>query len=244
MLYGNIIIMNADIIADITSIGDVKSLTLTCEKEIPAWSLAHYCRETISNGVKLTILHNMYNLLFKKYFDFAIKPHTKELNPIISGGNYSKNTDFNEKDLIRLEYFPFDFWYNIKYFVIPDVLVKVDGKWLPIYQQHYRTAIVLKEVSVESPPLFNFQGLGEVIENIRFGADRENRNKIDWENKQIKNSLDNSEQFIKVSKMLNDPNIPDGCKYYLKDLYLSTLKKQFEVNNSIGITTKKIDIVN
>jgi hypothetical protein len=242
-------------IDEIIDSGNISSITLYGKYTIPAWTLIQYCRGTISNSMKLTSILNMYKLLIngKTSNDFAVEFTSKDLYPIIGDKElsnklftekYFRDIDFLENKLMKIgkENSSHDFWYLIKHLERPNVLVKDNSGWPPIYKQENRTAIVLKNVIVESPPLVTFEGLGESINDLRFGKDREIRARINWENQQIRNAAENIEAIAKSSKILNDPNVPDGIKAYGNELYNFLMKKQSALNETIGIERVEIDI--
>jgi hypothetical protein len=114
--------------------------------------------------------------------------------------------------------------------------------WLPIYQENKRTATYIKNISVNSPPVISLEGMGEVINDLRFGKEREIRTEIDWQNQQIGNAACNLSKILDSSAKLNDPMIPDWIKAYAKEIYASLLIKQQILNEKIGLGNAKIEI--
>ncbi|MDR1893308.1 MAG: hypothetical protein LBQ61_01280 [Spirochaetales bacterium] len=124
----------------------------------------------------------------------------------------------------------------------PNILVKDDDAWLPIYQENKRTTTRIKNISVNSPPLISLEGLGEAINDLRFGKEREIRTEINWQNQQIENAVNNVNKILDSSSKLNDPMIPDGIKAYANEIYNSLLIKQNNLNERIGLNNVIIEI--
>jgi hypothetical protein len=234
----------------------VARISLYCKYEIPAWTLLQYCKKTLSTAIKCSTILNMLQLIKdgKSSTDFSIEISSKELYPII--GNIEKynecfiNKYFNysekwDRSLVKLSSSddnPQRFWYLIRNQERPNVLVKDSDAWLPIYQENKRTTTYIKNISVNSPPMISLEGMGEVINDLRFGKEREIRTEIDWQNQQIGNAASNISKILDSSAKLNDPMVPEGIKAYAKEIYTSLLIKQQNLNEKIGLGNAKIEI--
>lgn len=235
--------------------GVIAKLTLNCQYNIPSWTLIQYCKNTIDNALKLTSIINMCKLIIsgKTPNDFGVETYSKELYPIFDNDElhernlvkkYIDRKHDLEKKLVLLEKIDSqeDFWRLIKNQKRPNVLVRENNGWFPIYQSEDKTAIQLRVIKVESPPKITLEGLGSVINDLRFGKQREIQTQISWANQQIAQSNLNIEQMLNSTIILNDPRVPDGFKEYAKILYNTLFEKQKELNDAIGIKTTHIDI--
>jgi hypothetical protein len=234
----------------------VARISLYCKYEIPTWTLLQYCKKTLSTAIKFTTILNMLELIKngKSSNDFAIEIGSKELYPVIGNiekykeyfiNKYYKYSEKWERSLVKLlskDNDSREFWHLISNQERPNVLVKDLSAWLPIYQENKRTATYIKSISVNSPPLISLEGMGEVINDLRFGKEREIRTEIDWQNKQISNAVANISKILDSSAKLNDPMIPDGIRAYAKEIYASLLIKQQNLNERVGLDSAKIEI--
>jgi hypothetical protein len=241
---------------EIINNGILANLTLFGKYDVPAWTLIQYCRHIINNSIKFTTIFNVYKLILsgESINNFAIEKYSKELYPIIGDYELSKKifnekyfqkNEYLEKNIVRLEREDTQkiFWNLIRNQERPSVLIKDGNGWLPIYQQENRTSIIIKNISVNSPPSISLEGLGETINDLRFGSDREIQMQIECTNKNILDATNNVTEILKSSKLLNDPLIPEGIKAYGNSIYQSLLEKQSILNEKIGIYKAKINIL-
>ena len=92
------------------------------------------------------------------------------------------------------------------------------------------------------PPTISFDGLGETINDIRFGKERETRAQLSWKNKEIEQSVRNMEQICNSAKILNDPAVPHGFKMYAEVMYRRYMETQENLNDKMGFKNEHIDI--
>ncbi|MDR1836393.1 MAG: hypothetical protein LBQ89_01925 [Treponema sp.] len=238
----------------IVNSGEIGIIKLCGKYSISPWSLIYYCERTINNAIKLSSIINMCKLIISgiKTDDLAVEIYPKDLIQIIVDDRY--NQEYNKKyteqehDLERkiIKAGEIDtlkkFWHLFSCQRRPNVLVRENNKWFPIYESNHRTAIQIRNITVESPPTISFEGLGSTINDIRFGKQREVQAQISWANQEIAQSAKNIYQILNSMEILNNPDIPQGFKMYAKEIYSRLIEKQKLLNDSIGIQNVHIDI--
>jgi len=244
-------------IEEVLNSGEICRLDLYGKYELPPWTITHYCHQTLINSLKMTTIINILKLFDagKQSHDFLIEIKPKELYPeyddlLKKAKKVVKYSEIENKPneivyLFSKDTSPYDFWRLLKRQDRPNVLVRDENMWVPIYDQDYRTSIQLRSISVNSPPSFSFEGLGQTINDLRFGKDQENRNHINWQNEQIQNISNNVDNIVRNSATMNDPDVPEGIKAYASEIYSSLMHKQAELNDKIGldrIELRSIDI--
>ena len=211
------------------------SITLKCSHELLPWSITHYCSTTISNFMKLNTLLSMVDYINQgiPLENFCIDIYPKNL--------YEFEMESYSEEQIKDRRILFDtksvdenkFW---KYFYNkerPNVLVKIQNTWYPLYDDKSREAFKIKKIEVNSPAKFTFEGLGESINSLRFGKDREIRNTRDSEIEQLGKLIDIQ------TKLDNSSMLPEHKKVMQAKIDL-ILNNQKELNDKTGISEVEI----
>jgi hypothetical protein len=232
---------------EIVNSSKITTLTLYGKYSIPAWTLIQYCKDTINNAIKITSIVNMCKLIErgKAVYNFAVENHSKDLYQIVDTDDDSYNKEYSYNNITesgRNTNTSYKFWYLIKKQERPNILVKENNRWFPIYESKYDTAFQIRKIIVESPPLISFEGLGETINALRYAADEEKRKEITWKNQQINQTAENIIKILNCEKIIHEYDIDDGFGLYAKEILNSVFEEQKLISDSIGIKTTRIDI--
>ena len=238
----------------IVNSGEIGIIKLCGKHSISPWSLIYYCERTINNAIKLSSILNMCKLIISgiETDDLAVEIYPKDLIQIIAEEQYNqkyykkyieqehdlenKIIKAGKKDTLK------KFWHLFSRQRRPNVLVRENNKWFPIYESYHKTAIQIRNITVESPPTISFEGLGSTINDIRFGKQREIRAQITWANQEIAQSAKNTYQIVNSMEIINNPAIPKGFKMYAQEIYSRLIEKQKLLNDLIEIQNVHIDI--
>jgi len=184
--------------------------------------------------------------------DLAVEIYPKDIIQIFVDEQY--NQEYNKKYIEQKHGFENNiikagkidtlkkFWHLFSYQKRPNVLVRENNKWFPVYESHHKTAIQIRNITVESPPMISFEGLGSTINDIRFGKQREIRAQISWANQEIAQGAKNTYQILNSTEIINNPAIPNGFKMYAQEIYSRLIEKQKLLNDLIEIQNVHIDI--
>jgi len=238
--------MDFDELHTVLNSGSISRITLYGNCPVPAWTLLHFCKETINNCIKIGSIFNLLKLIekFGNLVNFRIAKLSKAL--------YSKEDEeqFIEQDTIEehlekyvLSESPDKFFGKVHTLHRPNIFVKFHNVWVPIYQQKFRTSIIVRKVVVESPPFAIFEGLGEIIDCLRFGERRERRAEVAFMNAQIGQAMTNIEKAANASAVLNNKNVSPGIKKYEEILLTQLLEKQYSLNLEMEIKEHHIDVL-
>lgn len=237
---------------EILNEGKLANITFYGKYDIPAWTLLHYCKITVNNCIKLTTILNMLKLIENgvDIENFAICTKSKDLY----FHNNSHCHEPTEENLIRFtKKNGREFLRILIYLERPDIFVNIQNIWLPIYQDMGRTSIRVRKISVESPATVNLignLGLAEILHELRFGKEINEREKKEWKNRQEGIALDNAnkylkniQEYLKLTESLNNPNISSLQKRYIEQTLILFLNKQSKLNKDAGFEVPEISIL-
>jgi len=143
------------------------------------------------------------------------------------------------------------FWYIIKEYVRPIVLFELDdGVKIPLNDFDYDESIKISSLSVNSPFQAVIEGLAGPIIELVIGAitnglkkkKEEEMKSNEYINRQIGQTLQNVEGFIRTSELLSNSDLDPGLKIYAGNTLCALMKKQEELNEKIGIDTDSINL--
>ena len=221
----------------------VDSLVVEGKYNLPSWTLIHYCHETINTSIKLNIISLIVDLVKKgkKFSDFSIIPYSFDLYPNKTQKSF---TEKQSKKFISIEEDSFidcEFWRILKKVDRPYVLIKDEEKWEPLLDFEDNINLKIKSIIVNSPPKITFEGIGSTINDLRFGKEREVRTARESDLRQMSQAMDNFSKLLSITEQLENANISQGNKAYLRQLYANIVLKQIDLNERLGINPRQVN---
>lgn len=140
---------------------------------VPIWSAAEYAHDFEWAYRKLCIVDAVIRLLDSKYSDNNIFISDKSLPrnqyAEIDKGQFSSIISMHSK-----ESSPKNFWDKLSKFRRPAVFFYNGENYLPISTTRESDSLKAR-ISIQSPPILSFEGSGELIYELRFGAEENQR---------------------------------------------------------------------
>ena len=175
------------------------------------------------------------------YFDTpSVMEYSEDDNSNILIKSSSKKSENNLVETSKNEDAAY-FWYIIQNYKRPIVLIKDGDKKIPLYDFSSNEATKIWNLKVQSPPEGIIRGaLGAAIDLVQAHIEDE-REKNEYINRQLGQSVRNLEDIVRASQCINNPNTPEGVRAYANQALSQILKRQADINNKIGITNIRID---
>jgi len=133
-----------------------------------------------------------------------------------------------------------EFWQVIARHHRPVVLYSSDHGYIPIYSHDDGNALIIRNVSVNSPVSINLEGIAGAVTDLYYAGEREQRQRLQWENEQVGQTVQNVEDIARASGVVNSQDVPEGVRTYANAILEQALKRQEKLNNEIGMTNVKI----
>ena len=205
-------------------------------------AISHYLQQTDINYAKLMIVQKICTLIKDgvEPDSFVVASKSAEL----FATKDSTYDDFeNFEVLARKEESAQKFWNIINRYHRPVVFYKKDNQHIPIFDYQDENRLIIRKLGVNSPVEVNLEGVGSSMVDLYYGAEREQRNRVQWENEQIGQVAQNINDITRASATVNDPAVPEGVRSYAENILNQLMARQIKLNDEIGISDGTISII-
>jgi hypothetical protein len=220
---------------------EVGTFNLTGKEGLPFWTIIHYFERTISNHMKLTTIQRICELSANgvpdSHFYLAKKSVDIYQEEPLNDGLF--------KDYIVLatkSNSPERFWDSILNLKRPVVFFDNGNKRIPLYDFTYEEALRISYFREQSPFNVNLDGGLGSLADLFYAREREERNRIQFENDYIGQASNNLENIVRSSQTIQNPDVPPGVRYYAEQQMYALLNAQEKLNQKVGINQVRIDI--
>jgi len=209
------------------------------KESLPAWAITHYLQQTEINYIKIVLVQRICNLIKD-----GLNPK-KLIVASSSADVFPKKTiayeDFDKFEfLARKDESVKEFWQIIARHHRPVVFYASDHGYIPIYNHDDGNALIIRNVSVNSPVSINLEGIAGAMTDLYYAEEREQRQRLQWENEQVGQTVQNVENIVRASKVVNNQDVPEGVRTYANAILEQALKRQGALNSEIGMASVKI----
>jgi hypothetical protein len=108
----------------------------------------------------------------------------------------------------------------------PRLVYEKNNLFYDLIDDYSEDELVLKELKVNSPPLISFDGVDKILKQVVYGDNIERREQEIHEGKVVQQTLDNMERYISLSERLDNSQISNEHKAYIREVLKSTEAKQ------------------
>ena len=215
--------------------------------DVPMWMVNHYIKTLSDCYYKLANIYLMAQVLkCHPDADFSISLESAPL--AVRDNNYRQAIlDMQKGELLRHKENKL-FWDKFKTIERPIVFVEIDDKEYALYDPISSDGLKVTDLSYHSPIDGNLTGILDVLLDVVSVTQHEKREKEEHDAKmELIERQKNEEAFMqivaaaKAGRVLQDPNIPEGVKYYLMQNYAFSLQKMQKINETNGMVSKRFD---
>lgn len=205
-------------------------------------AISHYIQQTDINYVKLMIVQKICSLISSGVnpdkFVVALKS-----DDLFNTEN-SEYNDFSDFEILaEKENSAKKFWDTINRYHRPVVFYKQENKYIPIFQYQNENRLIIRKLNVNSPVEFNLEGVGSSMVDLYYASEREQRNRIQWQNEQLGQVVQNVNEIVRASETINNANIPEGIRNYAENIIKHAMLRQSKLNAEIGLTDGSVSIL-
>ncbi|MDD2368505.1 MAG: hypothetical protein PHQ90_04320 [Sulfuricurvum sp.] len=205
-------------------------------------AISHYVQQTDINYVKLMIIQKICTLIKDGLDPDQLVVASKSADLF-----NTTQTAYNDYDdffiLAKKGESAKDFWNVINRHYRPVVFYKQNNEYIPIFNYQDEDRLIIRNLSVNSPVNMSFEGAGSALADLYYAPEREQRNRIQWQNEQIGQVVSNINEIGKASSTINDPAVPEGVKRYAENILNQVMQRQEKLNAEIGLTDGRFQIL-
>lgn len=218
----------------------MKKMRVKSDTSFPVWSIVHYLNRLSINYLKLLTIERVCEALADGCLDqdLIVAEQSATLmstTPFLYDSNIKYKTLVNKGDDYK------EFWNIIKVHHRPIVFRKFGNNFVPIIDIK-NDDLIINRLTVTSPPDITLSGVANVLTDLYYAEERENRRREAHQNIQIGQAAHNIGQIASAQALLNNPNLGDGFKAYLGGMILDLVEKQVQLNEEMGLVTAMIDV--
>lgn len=216
-------------------------LHITSDRILPNWAVTHYLQQTEINYLRLVTTQEICNYAMQDgdLSRLVVATESAELFPKerISISSFKGQIEFNEKKESADK-----FWQIIGRHSRPMVFVKDDksGSVISLYDYLEAEALVIRRLKINSPFNASLEGMASALPDLIYAREREQRARDQWTNEQIGQGARNVRDIISASETINNPNVPQGIQIYASHVLEQLMESQQRLNESAGITVRRI----
>lgn len=219
----------------------IAKLKFVGKEGLPVWAVTHFLEQTCLNHMKIIIIQKICELKAQGVSDsqISISANSADIFP------HNKFLDVNFKNLVPFaekQNNPKGFWYIVKNFKRPIVLLKSGNSQIPLYDYNDIEAAQIWSFKEQSPPEGIIRGAAGALIDLFYADEREERERQAYQNEQIAQSTKNLAEIARASEIINNPNVPSGVKIYAQQQLYAILNAQAKLNQKFGINQNQIDI--
>jgi hypothetical protein len=238
---------------------DRSMITFHCKVEPSPWAISHFIAVTSSVYLKMASIHIMADILqgTGRIAQFALYTESMELFPELGQPEFNmlesdSSPNKADENTFSGQYVPYGkaassevtFWSKFKRLERPSVVWRsARGDLVPLYETSERYDFKLRKIISNSPASISFEGFGQSINDLRFGARREHRDSIEFQNNQVGTVAENLIRPTHLSRLLEAPGVPEGFRSYAKTMYAQLLDKQRDICGKIGVDDIQVDMI-
>ncbi len=219
----------------------VLRVKLKSETSFPAWSFIHFLHSTESVYRKLAIISRVLDLIDEGVPDasfsvatdsaylfqtqpFSVDDFERTVPSVGKGENWKQ------------------FWTLIRRLERPVVFLRSSDHWDPIYKPEGATGLRILSASHTSPFSVGFEGIGEVIHELRFGHRRERREQEIHEQEirrlridEARNGVALISEMTELQQRLEDSTLSDEAKREITKHVNGLVRRQLLSNGDADI---------
>jgi len=209
------------------------------KKGLPAWAITHYLQQTEINYIKIVLVQRICDLIAG-----GLDPD-RLLVASSSADVFPKKAiayeDFDEFEVLaRKGESAKEFWHIIGRHHRPVVFYESNNGYIPIYSYDDGNALIIRNVGVNSPVSLNLEGVAGAVTDLYYAGEREQRQRLQWENEQVGQTVRNVEDIARASETVNRQGVHEGVRTYANAILEQALKRQEKLNQEIGMTNARI----
>lgn len=205
-------------------------------------AISHYLQQTDINYAKLMIIQKICTLIKEGVAPDAFVVASKSADLFATKDNTYDDFE-NFEVLARKEESAQKFWNIINRYHRPVVFYKRNNQHISIFDYQDENRLIIRKIGVNSPVEVNLEGIGSSMIDLYYAAEREQRNRIQWENQQIGQVSQNINNITRASAAVNDPAVPGGVRRYAENILNQLMARQMKLNDEIGISDVTINFI-
>jgi len=214
------------------------------DRLLPSWAVTHYLQQTEINYLRLVTTQEI-SLYAQRGYD---------LNRLVVA---TESADLFPKERIAISSFKGQialtdqsesadrFWKIIGRHARPMVFVADadSDAYIPLYDYLEPEALVIRRLETNSPFNATLEGMASALPDLIYAREREQRARDEWRNQQIGQAARNIQDIASASQIINSQNAHPGLRSYANHMLEQLLENQQKLNESAGITVRRIDQV-
>lgn len=211
---------------------------------LPNWAVTHYLQQTEVNYLRLVTTQEICAYAQRGYdlSRLVVATESAEIFPRerISISSFKGRIELAEKSESADR-----FWKIIGRHSRPMVFVSDydSNSYIPLYDFLESEALVIRRLEINSPFNASLEGMASALPDLIYAREREQRARDEWRNQQIGQAARNIRDIASASEVINNPNAHPGLQAYANHMLEQLLENQQRLNESAGITVRRIDQV-
>lgn len=228
---------------------------------MPIWMINNYIKATCDNYAKLVYIMNIIDIFSNKESNIIDIGISTESVPIIQDGKDFENKlidhvtgsviehtigpNANKEKyclISRANERKKDFWYYFSSCERPICFaITQDNEVILLYNPRGNEGIKVCDISYHSPIDIGWGGLGLCLE-LLFKDRNDRRLQEEHDAKMVTQAIQTVKEALSIEDMLQNSNLPENRKQYIKTMYDGIMAKQEKLNETLGIYQSGIDM--
>lgn len=219
-------------------------IELQSERTLPNWAVTHYLQQTEINYLRLVTTQEICDYASRGYdLDrLVIATESAEIfqKSRVSISSFKGLIELTEKSESAKK-----FWNIIGRHSRPMVFVFSEsrGEYTPLYDFLESEALVIRRLEINSPFSASLEGMASALPDLIYAREREQRARNEWRNNQLGQAARNIQDIATASQIINGLNTHPGLQAYANHILEQLLENQQRLNESAGITVRRINDV-
>jgi len=220
------------------------SIEIESDRLLPSWAVTHYLQQTEINYMRLVTTQQIC-IYAQRDYDLnrlVVATESAELFPKerISISSFKGQIELTEKSGSADK-----FWNIIGRHSRPMVFVFDSNSqtYTSLYDYLESEALVIRRLETNSPFNALLEGTISALPDLIYAREREQRARDEWRNQQIGQAARNICDIVSASEVINNLNSHPGLKAYAGHMLEQLLENQQRLNESAGITVRRINQV-
>lgn len=219
-------------------------LEIVSNRVLPTWAITHYLQQTELNYLRLVTTQEIC-IYAQRGYDLNCLVVATESADIFPKERISLSSFKGQIELTDKAESADRFWNIIGRHHRPMVFVSDSDRngYVPLYDFLESEALVVRRLEINSPFNASLEGMASALPDLIYAREREQRARNEWKNQQIGQAARNVREIASASEIINSTNVPRGIHAYASHILEQLLENQQRLNESAGITVKRIDQV-
>ncbi len=218
-------------------------LQLGSDFTLPTWAVTHYLQQTEINYLRLTTTESICRYAIEG-FPLERLVVATESAELFQRERPSLESFRGRIELTRKDDSADKFWRIIGRHSRPMVFVQKGNRgYVPLYDFLGTEALVIRQLSVNSPFEAVLEGLASSLPDLLYAREREQRARVQWQHEQIGQAAHNLNEIVRASQTIEHPDTPPGVQAYARAMLDQLLDSQQRLNEAAGVKVRRIDDV-